>query len=152
MFEPKTNHKKSTKARSTPSMLSKMAAKQYPMDSDPPTKVKFKLDVAERPTAVNTLRFSGKLWCWDRNILNNSQISYIRCTKSENWNVSCLALQLPCPIHWSQVLSWEWRCSWSSADRRCSNYIWVINNFIAYYGASCIKDFMVHVYKLFSVS
>ena len=35
-------------------------------------------------------------------------------------------------IHWSQVLSWEWRCSWSSADTRCSNYIWVINNFIAY--------------------
>ena len=33
-------------------------------------------------------------------------------------------------IHWSQVLSWEWRCSWSSADRRCSNYIWVINNYI----------------------
>ena len=24
-----------------------------------------------------------------------------------------------------------WRCSWNSADRRCSNYIWVINNFIA---------------------
>ena len=22
-----------------------------------------------------------------------------------------------CPIHWSQVLSREWRCSWSSADR-----------------------------------
>ena len=21
------------------------------------------------------------------------------------------------PIHWSQVLSWEWRCRWSSADR-----------------------------------
>ena len=34
-------------------------------------------------------------------------------------------------IHWSQVLSWEWRCSWSSADRRCFNYIWVINNVIA---------------------
>ena len=34
---------------------------------------------------------------------------------------SCL-----CPIHWSQVLSQEWRCSWSSPDRRCSNYIWVI--------------------------
>ena len=33
---------------------------------------------------------------------------------------------------WSQVLSWEWRCSWSSTDRRCSNYIWVIANFIAY--------------------
>ena len=35
------------------------------------------------------------------------------------------------PTHWSQVLSREWRCSWSSAERRCSNYIWVINNFIA---------------------
>ena len=34
-----------------------------------------------------------------------------------------------CSIHWSQVLSREWRCSWSSADRRCSNYIWVISNF-----------------------
>ena len=39
---------------------------------------------------------------------------------------SCL-----CPIQWSQVLSGEWRCSRSSADRRCSNFIWVINNFIA---------------------
>ena len=25
-----------------------------------------------------------------------------------------------CPIHWSQVLRCEWRCSWSSADRRWS--------------------------------
>ena len=37
-----------------------------------------------------------------------------------------------CPIHWRQVLSWEWRCTWSSTDRRCSNYISAINNFIAY--------------------
>ena len=48
-----------------------------------------------------------------------------------------------CPTHWSHVLSWEWRCSWSSADRRCSNYIWVINNFIAYQGAYYTGDFMV---------
>ena len=34
---------------------------------------------------------------------------------------SCSCL---CPIHWSQVLSQEWRCRWSNADRRCSNYIW----------------------------
>ena len=27
-----------------------------------------------------------------------------------------------CAIYWSQVLSWEWRCSWSSADRWCTNY------------------------------
>ena len=42
---------------------------------------------------------------------------------------SCL-----CPIHWIQMLRREWWCSWSSADRRCSNYmyIWVINNFMVY--------------------
>ena len=42
---------------------------------------------------------------------------------------SCSCL---CPSHWNHVLNREWRCSWSSADRRCSKYIWVINNFIAY--------------------
>ena len=39
-----------------------------------------------------------------------------------------------CPIHWSQVLSREWRCS---------NYIWVIDNFVAYKGASYIRDLTV---------
>ena len=53
---------------------------------------------------------------------------------------SCL-----CPNHWKQVLSWEWRCSWSSVDRRCSNYIWVINNFIAHYGASYTRGWTIHV-------
>ena len=53
---------------------------------------------------------------------------------------SCSCL---CPIHWSRMLSWEWRCSWSSADRRCSNYIWVINNLIAYKGATYIRGFTV---------
>ena len=32
---------------------------------------------------------------------------------------SCL-----CTIYWSQVLNGEWGWSWSSADRRCSNYSW----------------------------
>ena len=54
---------------------------------------------------------------------------------------SCCCL---CPTHWSQVLSREWRCCWSSADRRCSNYIWVIDNFIAFYGASYIRDLTVN--------
>ena len=49
------------------------------------------------------------------------------------------------PIHSSQVLNREWGCSWSSADRRCSNYIWVINNFIAYLGESYIRRLMVTV-------
>ena len=41
------------------------------------------------------------------------------------------------------MLSREWRCSWSSADRRCSNCIWVIDNFIAYQGATYIRGFTV---------
>ena len=58
---------------------------------------------------------------------------------------SCL-----CAIYWNHMLSWEWRCCWSSADRRCANYIWVINNFIAYKGASYIRDFPV-IYYLFTI-
>ena len=75
--------------------------------------------------------------------------------------LSCSCL---CPIHSSLVLRQEWRCSWSSAYRRCSNYIWVcrrcsnyiwvcrrcsnynwvINNFIAYYGATYIRVLRKH--------
>ena len=45
---------------------------------------------------------------------------------------------LSCPIHWSQMLIWERRCRWNSANKRCSNYISVINNYIAYKGAPYI--------------
>ena len=58
---------------------------------------------------------------------------------------SCSGLRT---LHWSQVLSWEWRCSWSSADRRCSNYIWVINNFISYLGATYIRGFTVIIWNI----
>ena len=54
------------------------------------------------------------------------------------WSCSCL-----CSIYWIHVLSWGWKCSWSSADRRCSNYIWVINSLISHKGASYIRDFTV---------
>ena len=50
---------------------------------------------------------------------------------------SCSCL---CAIYWSQVLSPEWRCSWSSADRWCSNYILMLNNFIAYCQISVIHQ------------
>ena len=53
---------------------------------------------------------------------------------------SCSCL---CAVYWSQVISRVWRCSWSSADRRCSNYVWVINNFIVYKGASYIRGLTV---------
>ena len=55
-----------------------------------------------------------------------------------------------CSIHWNQVLSREWRCSWSSADRRCSNYIWMIYGFIAYWTAAYIRGFTQCISVLFS--
>ena len=67
----------------------------------------------------------------ERFVMIYCQISNISHTTNPKiylvWSCSCL-----CPIHWSEVLSREWRCSWSNADRRCSNYIWVINDCIAY--------------------
>ena len=54
------------------------------------------------------------------------QTSNIRCIKSQNVNVSHLVCSCFWSVHWSQVSSGGWRCSWSSADRRCSNYIWLI--------------------------
>ena len=59
-----------------------------------------------------------------------------RGTKSQSLNVSPLVLQLPLPNPRSQVLSQEWRCSWSSVDSGCtclapSHYLlqcWVIVN------------------------
>ena len=52
-------------------------------------------------------------------------------TKSQNLNVSRLVSCLKvCTIHISQVSSREWRYSWSSADRRCSSYICVMNNLL----------------------
>ena len=71
------------------------------------------------------------------------KISNISRTKSQNLNFSRIGLQLPLRIYWSHVLSGEWRCSWSSADRRCSNYIWVINNLIAYESVPYIRDLTV---------
>ena len=47
------------------------------------------------------------------------------------------------PNHWSQVFSREWRRSWSSADRRCSNYIWMISNCIPYKGVPYIRGLTV---------
>ena len=51
--------------------------------------------------------------------------------------LSCSCL---CAIHWSQTLSREWRCGWNSTDRWCSNYIWVISNFIACQDAAYIIE------------
>ena len=44
---------------------------------------------------------------------------------------------------WKPGVKLERRCSWSSADRRCSNHIWVVNNFIAFSGAPYIRGLTV---------
>ena len=48
-----------------------------------------------------------------------------------------------CPFHWNQMLSRERRCSWSSADRRCSNYICVVFSLIVHLSALHIRDLTV---------
>ena len=71
-------------------------------------------------------------------------ISNISCTKSHNLNYSVLSWGCLCPIHWSLVLSKKkWRCSWNSADRQCSSYIWVVKNFIPYKGVTYIRGLTV---------
>ena len=57
--------------------------------------------------------------------------SSIRRTKPKNFNIisSCLAIVVAQSI---KLFIREWRWSWSGDDRRCSNYIWVINKIIAF--------------------
>ena len=86
------------------------------------------------PTPVNS---------FEKVDLCNCQTSKINHTKSQTWTFIALPCSCLNPIHWNQS-SREWRCSWGSADRRCSNYIWVINNFIAYSGVTYIRSFMVY--------
>ena len=71
---------------------------------------------------------------------NYRRTSDIRRTKSQNLNFLVSSCSCFCPIHWSRVWSRQWRCSWVSAERLCSIYIWVINNFIAYCNAAYIGD------------
>ena len=77
--------------------------------------LRFELTISNIPALVQIMSLC----------LPNPQIPKFKCFSS------LLAVGL-CAIYWSQVLSGAWRCSWSSADRRRSNYIWVINNLIAY--------------------
>ena len=71
------------------------------------------------------------------------QISNIRRTKSLNLNVSRLVLQLSLSNLLKPCVKLRMRCSWSSTDRRCSNYIWLIKNLIAHKGTSYIRDLTV---------
>ena len=73
------------------------------------------------------LIFGCPLSVWAAINVDYRDISSIRRIKSSNLNASHLVLQLP--LH-----------------RRCSNYIWVINNFIAFECATYIRGFMVVIF------
>ena len=69
----------------------------------------------------------------DLNRENYCQTSNISRTKSPK--PKCFSSSLAFVFAQSVEARWsgrEWRYSWSSADRRCSNYIWVTNIFIAF--------------------
>ena len=70
-------------------------------------------------------------WCTDHCWYMSACIKYLiqdaPNSKIHMTLVSSCSCPIVCPIHWNQVISREWRCSWSSADRRSSNYICVIN-------------------------
>ena len=77
--------------------------------------------------------------------LNYHQTPSISPLNSKTWMYLVSSYSWLCPIHWSKALSREWRCIWSIANRRCSNYIWVINNIIAYQSVAYIRGLMVFV-------
>ena len=62
------------------------------------------------------------------------------------WSITCLrvAWHLKSPEHQQ---AWYWLCS---ADWRCSNCIWVINNYIAYEGAAYIRGLTVIIQSVSS--
>ena len=64
-------------------------------------------------------------------------ISNIRRTKSQNFNDSNLAVQLALSNPLKQGIKLNMKMQF--------NYIWVINNFIAYKGANYIRSLMVFI-------
>ena len=84
------------------------------------------------------------LWIYQSLSYTISYTYLIRgASKCTTWMFLASSCSCLCAIYWRQVLNWEWRHSWSSADRRCSNYIWVINNCIAW-GVPYIRCLMPH--------
>ena len=126
----------------------KLAIREVPLFHQPQIK---KLDALKHESLFMAWSFGNALlmhWRYHSHGLSHwiydyHKTSNISCTKIPNlkWFPSCCTCL--CPIHWSHVLSREWRCSWSSADRRCSNYIWVVNKSIPYQSAAYIRDLIV---------
>ena len=91
-------------------------------------------------TTVVSYRYRTLYFC----VIVHTHIEHGQCIR----DVCRLSFDLPLPEqNWyrknMQWFSREWRCSWSSAYRRCSNYIVVINRFITYKGAYYIRGLTV---------
>ena len=70
--------------------------------------------------------------CQDWRLCMYRKISNIRRTEFQNLNASHLVLQLSLPNLLKPGVKQITQMYWCSADRRCSNYIWIINKYIAY--------------------
>ena len=71
--------------------------------------------------------------------LSYRQTSNIKRTNSKVQMLFVQSCNCLCQTHISQVLSRQWRCSSSRTDRRCTDYIWLINTYITNY----IRDLMI---------
>ena len=93
------------------------------------------IEVCARATAENFLHFFEAKPVKEPVCIRNEVPSILKYKEHRiprhKYFSSRLAVVFVQSIESGQVLSLEWRCSWSSSDRRCSNYTWVINNFIA---------------------
>ena len=104
------------------------------------------LAIACSPPVVVSFRVYSRDWgpsyYTDTSNTLYRQTANINCAKPQNLNVSRLVLQLSLPnqLKSSRVSSGEWRCCWSSAARRCSNYIWVINNILPTINGLVVSD------------
>ena len=88
----------------------------------------------------NGLTCNIKVYCIEQMTIEPLNIKRI---KFQNLNVSRLVLQLSLPY----PLEPGFKSRMNSACRCCSNYIWVINNFVAYEGAFYIRDLMVFCFN-----
>ena len=103
--------------------------------------------------ALSPMRRGRGIWifvgvhpkCYEWMTYKHHKLSSISRTKSPKLVLSYSCL---CQLYWSWVFSREWKCSWSSAGRLCSNYIWAIMNLNAYQDVSYVRGLVaIHVYN-----
>ena len=73
-------------------------------------------------------------------IVKSPHYTHIKRTEGHVWLILWwTAAVMRVEFHTASNIAIQQWMSWSSTDRRCHNYIWVINNIIAYWGATYIR-------------